>query len=131
MTNQGLRIKSGGQSFRHCVQDCACDDRMVAAYNQLYGAQLQAPILALLRHQQGKPGPNPDTEEGAELARFIFFCYDTVWRHVRRTQQRTTWWPVNVTGWRLSRTDSEPGFEAVPPHDGECDSSEESNPSSQ
>lgn len=88
MTDHGLRMKGGGCSFRHCVQDCACDDRMVAAYNDLYGTQLKAPILALLRHQQGEPGPNPDTEEGAELARFIFFCYDTVWRHVRRAEQR-------------------------------------------
>lgn len=77
MISQGPRIKSGGQSFRHCVQDCARDHRMVAAYNQLYGTQLDAPILALLRHQEGEPGPNPDTEEGAELARFILFCCGT------------------------------------------------------
>lgn len=130
MTNQGLRIKSGGQSFRHCVQDCACDRRMVAAYNQLYGTQLKAPILALLRHQQGEPGPNPDTKEGAELARFIFFCYDTVWRHVRRAQQRTSWWPVTMTDRRLSRPDGELEAETVPPRDGEHDSSESKQPSS-
>lgn len=38
-----------------------------------------------------------DTEEGAELARFIFFCYDTVWRHVRRVRQFTAWCSKNMT----------------------------------
>lgn len=111
MLDQGLKITDGNRSFRHCVQDCACDSRMVAAYNQLYCAQLQAPILALLTHEQGEPGPSANTQEGAELARFILFCYDTVWRHVRRAQQRTTWWPVKVTGRQPTHTDSRPNTE--------------------
>jgi hypothetical protein len=75
MMNQGLRMTSDGRSFRHCVQDCARDPRMIAAYNQLYAAQLQAPILALLTHHEGEPGPCLDSHEGAELGRFILFCY--------------------------------------------------------
>lgn len=99
-------MKGAGRSFRDCVQDCACDERMVQAYNELYGTQLKSPILALLQHQQGELGPNPDTQEGAELARFIFFCYDTVWRHVRRAGQRMTW-PIRSTGRRSSDTSIE------------------------
>jgi hypothetical protein len=97
MTTQGLSLESGGQWFRHCVQDCACDDRMVTAYNQLYGTQLVAPIEALLRHQEEQPAPSSDTQEGAELARFILFCYDTVWRRVQRPRQRAISWPMTET----------------------------------
>lgn len=79
MTDHGLSMKSGGRSFRHCVQDCACDERMVGAFDELYGTQLRAPILTLLRHKEGDPCLNPYTEEGALLARFILFVYDTVW----------------------------------------------------
>ena len=104
MTTQGPRLR-GGVSFRDCVQDCACDERMVAAYNRLYGTHLQTPISALLLHEQGEPGPNPDTPEGAELARFIFFCYDTVWRYDKRARQRTTRWRMNVTAQHPLRTD--------------------------
>lgn len=101
MTNQGPRMMSGGRSFRHCVQDCARDDRMVKAYNELYGTQLKAPLLALLRHEQGEPGPDPDTEEGAELGRFILFCYGAVWRRVKRVHQgvhQFETWPLGVMG---------------------------------
>jgi hypothetical protein len=107
MTTQGLSIESNGRLFRHCVQDCARDDRMVTAYNQLYGTQLTAPIEALLKHDE-EPGPSPDTQEGAELARFILFCYDTVWRHVRRARQRATSWQVTATLATSPETTDEP-----------------------
>lgn len=89
MTVHGPRRKSS-RTFRDCILDCARDERMVAAYNKLYGTQLTAPIGGLIQHRQGEPGPDPDTPEGAQLARFIVYCYDIVWRRVGRAGHTTT-----------------------------------------
>ena len=91
MNDQEHRIQGDGRLFRQCIQDCARDERIVAAYNKLYGTKLRAPLSELVNHKEGTPGPNPETEEGAQLAGFIMFCYLTVWRYVRRAQKRTTW----------------------------------------
>lgn len=91
MIDYGLRVQGEGRSFRDCVQDCARDPRIVGAYNELYGTRLTAPILELLDSGEGQSGPNPETPEGAELALFIGFCYDSVWRYVQRAQQRKMW----------------------------------------
>lgn len=127
MTTQGPSIENGGRLFRHCVQDCACDDRMVTAYNRLYGTQLTAPIETLLRHQEEQPGPSVNTQEGAELARFILFCYDTVWQHVRRARQRATSWPMNGTLGTSPQTTDELA-DAMPSSDTATDPGEGSQP---
>jgi hypothetical protein len=95
MSDHGLRFQNDGRQFRHCVQNCARDERFVAVYNKLHGTQLKAPLSGLLDHKEGSPGPDPNTDEGAQLARFILFCHMTVWRHVRRAQQRTSW-PIRL-----------------------------------
>jgi pullulanase/glycogen debranching enzyme len=51
-----------------------------SAYEWKEGIDQPATLLA---HEQGQAGPSMDTKESAELARFILFCYDAVWRHVR------------------------------------------------
>jgi hypothetical protein len=97
MNENGAPTGNEGRSFRDCVRDCARDARMVAMYNELSGSSLRAPIEALLRHQEGKPGPDPETEEGAQLAGFILFVYARVWRHVRRPRQHRTWPMKGIT----------------------------------
>ena len=97
MNEHGSPIGSEGRSFRDCVRDCARDAQIVAMYNELSGSSLRAPIQALLQHQKGEPGPDPDTEEGARLAGFILFVYARVWRHVRRPRQRRTWPTKGIT----------------------------------
>jgi hypothetical protein len=66
-------------------------------YNELSGSSLRAPIEVLFRYQGGEPGPDPDTDEGAQLAGFILFVYARVWRHVRRPHQRRTWPMKGIT----------------------------------
>lgn len=97
MNENGAPTGSEGRSFRDCVRDCARDARMVAMYNELSGSSLRAPIEVLLRHQEGEPGPDPDTDEGAQLAGFILFVYERVWRHVRRPRQRRAWTMKGIT----------------------------------
>lgn len=108
----GNRPMNGdGRSFKQCIQDCARDQRMVVAYNETCGAQLKAPIAALLK--DGDLGLAP--EESEQLVGFMLFVYATVWRKVLHAERRMTW--LHVTGRDPTSSSADTGSEGRCPAD--------------
>lgn len=79
------RIPLDEISFYSLVKDCAAEPQLVASFNQAYGANLQAPITALLDDRW----PNHVSEEEEILiGYFILFIHEHIWLRLKRAQHR-------------------------------------------
>lgn len=75
-----------GITFRDLVKDCAEEPQFIESFNRAYGAQLQAPITAILDDRWPL---RVAKDEEFLIGCFIMFVHENIWVRLRRAQTRT------------------------------------------
>ncbi len=83
MIRQKMGTPGSAITFRSLVKDCATRPQLVAAFNCVYGMQLQAPIAALLEDRW--PHGLSEAEE-LQIGCFILFVHENIWQRFKRAQ---------------------------------------------
>ena len=74
-----------GITFRELVKDCAEEPKFIESFNRAYGAQLQAPIAAIVDDRW--PSRVAKDEEFL-IGCFIMFVHEHLWVRLRRVRGR-------------------------------------------
>ena len=74
-----------GITFRELVKDCAEEPMFIESFNRAYGAQLQAPIAAIIDDRW--PTCVAKDEEFL-IGCFIMFVHEHLWLRLRRAHAR-------------------------------------------
>jgi len=92
MEPQRIPASAEAITFRNLVKDCAEEPQLVESFNRAYGAQLAAPITALV---DDRWPAQVTPEEELLIGCFIVFVHEQLWVRLRRAQARTQTWTLD------------------------------------
>ena len=84
MKRQCSGMSIAGITFRDLVKDCAEEPQFIESFNRAYGAQLQAPIAAILDDRWPL---RVAKDEEFLIGCFIMFVHENIWERLRHAHE--------------------------------------------